>query len=138
MSKFYDKRLFEKGSKNIFTFGSNLRGAHGAGAAKFALLHCGAKYGTIGFCGRSYGIPTKNEFIQTLPLEIIKQYVDLFLSFAEQSPNLVFFITPIGTGLAGWKHKDIAPMFVEAPSNCILPEAWGNVQEAKKCLTSGG
>ena len=30
----------------------------------------------------------------------------------------------IGTGLAGYRHEDMAPMFKDAPPNCILPEEW--------------
>jgi hypothetical protein len=30
----------------------------------------------------------------------------------------------VGTGLAGYQHEDIAPMFARAPANCKLPEEW--------------
>ena len=32
--------------------------------------------------------------------------------------------TAIGTGLAGYEHTDIAPMFVNVPPNCSLPDEW--------------
>jgi len=104
----------------IFVFGSNLSGIHGAGAAKFALDHHGAKWGQgVGLQGNSYAIPTKDKNITTLPLTEIKMYVDHFLLFAEDS-DLTFQVTRIGCGLAGYTEKDIAPMFREAPRNCIL------------------
>jgi hypothetical protein len=109
----------------IFVFGSNLAGVHGAGAAKFAREHHGAIYGKgIGLQGNSYAIPTKDLNIETLHLETIKLYVFDFLTFASQHPELQFNVTRIGCGLAGYKDKDIAPMFAGAPNNCLLPTEW--------------
>lgn len=110
---------------DIFVFGSNLAGIHGAGAARFAVLHHGAIYGQgIGLQGRSYGIPTKDERIETLPLEVISLYVDEFKAFARSRPNLTFYVTPIGCGLAGYKRPQIRPMFDGMPSNCRFAETW--------------
>lgn len=111
--------------KKIFVFGSNLRGAHGAGAAAYAHQHHGAILGVgVGIQGNSYGIPTKDTRIRTLPLESIKPYVDQFIGFAKAHPELTFQVTAIGCGLAGYKPKDIAPMFADAPSNCEMPPEW--------------
>lgn len=99
----------------IFVFGSNLAGRHGAGAAKFAVENYGAKYGQgVGLQGSSYGIPTKDFNVITLPLSKIKPYVEEFIEFAKTHPELKFNVTKIGCGLAGYKVTDIAPMFVEA------------------------
>lgn len=107
----------------IFVFGSNLAGRHGAGAALFARKKCGAIYGQgEGLQGQSYGIPTKDENIQTLSLTEIAFHVDRFKKFATEHPEFEFEITPIGCGLAGYKPRDIAPMFLGAPNNCILPD----------------
>ena len=115
---------------SIFVFGSNLAGRHGAGAALHAHKYHGAVYGQgIGLQGSSYGIPTKNHRIQTLPLETIRAYVDQFIHFAHQHPEMRFEVTRIGCGLAGYKDKDIAPMFREAPENCQLPEGWRALAE---------
>lgn len=109
-------------ANEIFVFGSNEAGIHGAGAAKFAVKHHGAKYGQgVGLQGNSYAIPTKDHNIQTLPLDRIKEYVDKFISFAGICPNMVFRVTAIGCGLAGYTPEQIAPMFAHAPVNCILP-----------------
>lgn len=112
----------------VFVFGSNLAGRHGAGAAKFALENRGAIYGQgIGYQGNSYGIPTKDQNIETLPLDIIKDYVDVFLSFAKAHPELTFQLTPIGCGLAGYKPTDIAHMFSSASGNVLIPEEFKQV-----------
>lgn len=123
-------RQFHNGKwdgESVFVFGSNLVGRHGAGAAKYAVDHCGAIYGQgWGMQGNSYAIPTKDKYIKTLPLEDIKEWVNDFLIEAKLCyyPDTRFFVTALGTGLAGYKHEDIAPMFKNAPDNCILPIEW--------------
>ena len=108
----------------IFVYGANEAGIHGAGAAKHALKYHGAQWQKIGSVGNSYGIPTKDHSITTLPLDRIKVYVDEFIRYATANSELQFQVTAIGTGLAGYQHRDIAPMFTCAPSNCHLPDEW--------------
>lgn len=109
-------------SKTIFVFGSNLAGRHGKGAALYARQHHGAVYGQgIGLQGDSYAIPTKDEAIRTLSLREIRGYVNAFISFACRHPEMMFNLTAIGCGLAGYKPSDIAPMFRHAPPNVIKP-----------------
>lgn len=111
--------------KEIFVFGSNLAGIHGAGAAYHAHRHHHAEWGVgIGRTGNAYGIPTKDEKIRTLPLHEINVYVLDFLEYAEDHPELIFNVTRIGCGLAGYTDKDIAPMFEDAPENCKLDSEW--------------
>jgi hypothetical protein len=109
----------------IFVFGSNEAGRHGKGAALEARLHWDAIYGQgEGIQGSSYGIPTKDVFLRTLPIDAIRVHVDRFLLFAYDHPEDEFMLTPIGTGLAGYSHEQIAPMFTDAPSNVIFPKEW--------------
>lgn len=111
--------------RTIFVFGSNRAGRHGAGAALWARIHRGAIPGQgEGLQGDSYGIPTKDERIRTLPLDAIRAGVDRFLTFARENPDLAFQVTRIGCGLAGYTDTDIAPMFAETPDNCQLPPGW--------------
>lgn len=117
-------------SEHIFVFGSNEAGRHGAGAALYARLRQGAIYGQgEGLQGNSYGIPTKDAQIKTLPLHIIAVYVKHFKEFAVDNPDMTFQVTPIGCGLAGYTPADIAPLFLDAPSNCILPAEFGGPGE---------
>lgn len=107
---------------DVFVFGSNLSGRHGKGAAKVALQHYGAQYGNgFGLQGKSYAIPTKDERLQTLPLDRIENYIRNFIEDAKLHPELRFGITHIGCGLAGYNwERDILPLFPEVlPSNCI-------------------
>jgi hypothetical protein len=112
---------------NVFVFGSNHAGRHGAGAALFALQNHGAIYGQgIGLQGQSYAIPTKDYYIRTLSLGLIHGHVDEFIRYAKARPGVTFKVTRIGCGLAGYTDSQIAPMFKDAPINCNLPEGWRN------------
>lgn len=108
----------------VFVFGSNLSGRHSKGAARTA-MKWGAKYGQAsGLQGRTYGIPTKDASIRkTLTLDEIKRFVDVFILFAQDNPQLTFLVTEIGCGLAGLKQKDVAILFKDSVdvSNIHLP-----------------
>jgi hypothetical protein len=109
--------------QTIFVFGSNEAGRHGKGAALYAKQQRGAVYGQgEGLQGYSYAIPTKDGNLRTLEITVIAQGVQRFIGFAAAHPDLCFEVTPIGCGLAGYEPKDIAPLFVDAPDNCQLPE----------------
>jgi hypothetical protein len=110
---------------SIFVFGSNKAGRHGKGAALCAMREHGAIYGKgEGHFGNSYAIPTKDQYIVTLPLDKIYDHVKKFIAYANAHPELTFSVTRIGCGLAGYKDHQIAPMFRDAPNNCQLPDGW--------------
>ena len=82
-------------------FGSNLAGRHGAGYALYCRIHHGAIYGQgIGLQGDSYAIPTKDRALKLLSLERIQEFVEDFMHFALEHPELEFNVSPIGCGLA--------------------------------------
>ena len=106
----------------VFVFGSNLKGMHGGGAAYAAYKKFGAVMGQgVGLQGQSYAIPTMQGGVET-----IKPYVDEFIEFAKAHPELFFYVTRIGCGIAGFKDKEIAPLFSEAVGveNICLPESF--------------
>lgn len=106
----------------VFVFGSNLQGRHGKGAALWAVQHRGAINGVgIGEQGNAYAIPTKRTPWQSMPLDEVEAHVRAFLAYARAHPELQFQVTPIGCGLAGFSPAQIAPMFRDAPANCLLP-----------------
>lgn len=111
--------------KEIFVFGSNRAGRHGKGAALYARNFCGAVQGQgEGLQGESYGIPTKDENLKVLPLAAIAGHVATFLAFARNHPELIFNVTPIGCGLAGYRQEQIRPLLEPLPSNCRLTNDW--------------
>ena len=99
----------------VFVFGSNLGGRHGAGAARLA-REWGAVWGNpVGLQGRTYAIPTVDASVRnTLSLEEIRPYADEFIQFARLHPELTFLLTDVGCGLAGLRADEVAPLFREA------------------------
>ena len=111
----------------IFVFGSNLSGAHGGGAARYAYEKFGAVWGEgVGLHGQTYAIPTMQGGVET-----IKPYVDQFIAFAMQHPELTFLVTRIGCGIAGFTDEEIAPLFKAAMlvDNILLPGSFCKILE---------
>lgn len=116
------ERIMELAPNEVFVFGSNLGGNHGGGAALLAYRKFGAIWGQgVGLQGQSYGIPTMQGGVET-----IKPYVDEFIEFAKQHPELTFLVTRIGCGIAGFTNEEISPLFEEAHGveNIVLPPGW--------------
>ena len=111
-------------SDEVFVFGSNLAGMHGGGAAYVAFKKFGAVMGCgVGLRGQSYAIPTMQGGVET-----IMPYVDEFIAFASDHPELFFYVTRIGCGIAGFRDKEIAPLFAKALGleNICLPKSFIN------------
>jgi hypothetical protein len=120
--------ITELKDNEVFVFGSNEAGIHGAGAAKLAREKFGAEGGNgFGLQGKSYAIPTKDYNIITLDLIEIKDYVNSFLLFAKERMDLIFLVTEIGCGLAGYHPRDIAPLFKNASENVFLPKRFVDI-----------
>ena len=114
--------ITELRSDEIFVFGSNLAGMHGGGAAYAAWRKFGAIMGQgVGLQGQSYAIPTMQGGVET-----IRPYVDEFIAFAKAHPELFFYVTRIGCGIAGFRDEEIAPLFTAAKGvpNICLPESF--------------
>lgn len=118
----------------VFVFGSNEAGRHGLGAAKIAAGRFGAIYGvgdgymtnseTISlFDQHCYAIATKNKYIKTLPIDVVKRNIEKFVGFSKGS-QLQFFLTRVGCGLAGYADDQIAPFFKECGDNVNFPKEW--------------
>lgn len=123
--------IFDLKRNEVFVFGSNLSGMHGAGAAAMAKGKFKAVYGQgTGPQGKTYAIPTKGLYAKhSLPIELIRPFVDSFIEYARFTPKRVFLVTEIGCGLAGFKPADIAPLFAKAKSlkNVCLPQSFWDV-----------
>jgi hypothetical protein len=127
------EKLFVEGEPMIFVFGSNEAGIHGGGAARVALDRHGAVFGrSFGMQGRSFAIPTKGtEMVRgkltvgsSLRIEKVESYVYQFIEYAKNNPQTKFQVTQIGCGLAGFTPEQIAPLFKDAPDNCLFDDAW--------------
>ena len=114
--------ISELKADEVFVFGSNLAGMHGGGAAYTAFKKFGAAMGCgVGHRGQSYAIPTMHGGV-----EDIRPYVDEFIRYAAEHPELFFYVTRVGCGIAGFKDREIAPLFAEARElkNVCLPKGW--------------
>lgn len=119
----------------IFVFGSNYAGRHGKGAALTALRKFGAISGQgTGIMGQSYGIATKDRNLKVLPLSAIDTQIYRFIKYAILHPELIFIVTPIGCGLAGYKSRDIAPLFYKynIPANVVMPDEFKTYKPTQK------
>ena len=112
----------------VFVFGSNPQGRHGAGAAKAAVDYYGAEYGNgFGFQGQSYAIATID-----LRLPGRRNICDEFIVFQLQmlekealaNPDLDYLLTKIGCGLGGFTIEQMKKLVdkVDFPQNVILPK----------------
>ena len=120
--EFTPERITSLRADEVFVFGSNLAGMHGGGAAYAAFQKFGAVWGCgVGLQGLSYAIPTMQGGGET-----IKPYVDEFIDFARSRPDLFFYVTRIGCGIAGFADAEIAPLFAAARAvpNICLPESF--------------
>lgn len=113
------------GTNEIFVFGSNLRGAHGGGAAYLAQDKFGAENGIgEGMTGHSYALPTKDYNIITRSLFDIYESVVRLFQCVQDNPDKLFMVTKVGCGLAGLTVDQIAPMFRQfmGLDNVSLPQ----------------
>jgi hypothetical protein len=127
LGPFTPERIQSLAPDEVFVFGSNLGGFHGGGAARAAMDKFGAVWGQgIGLQGQSYAIPTMQGGVET-----IKPYVDQFIEFALSRPDLFFYVTRIGCGIAGFTDEEIAPLFRSALAvdNIALPKSFHDILE---------
>jgi hypothetical protein len=109
----------------VFVFGSNLAGRHGAGAAKQAREQFGAQLGVgEGRTGQTYALPTLDENLKQLSYKELALAAERFISYAWRNPNTVFHLTKVGCGLAGYDEERIKVLFAWTPRNVVKPEGW--------------
>jgi hypothetical protein len=117
--------LLELQDKEVFVFGSNLGGRHGAGAARYALENFGAIYGMgHGLQGRSYAFPTLDQNLKQLDSKLLSRFALTFYHTAANWPHYVFMLTKVGCGLAGYTEAEMKWYFKFAPDNVVKPEGW--------------
>lgn len=117
--------ITELAPNEIFVFGTNQYAKHGGGAALIASRKFGAIYGEspIGLVGNTCGIITTSFNDVPVSLEFIRSQVETLYYFALLRPDLKFFVTKIGTGIAGFSIEEIKGAFFLPfkPKNIILP-----------------
>jgi len=112
-------------SNEVFVFGSNTEGRHGAGAAKTAVDKFGAKYGKAkGLQGQSYAIVTKDlpKGNRSVSLDSIYQQVIDLNDRAKVRDELKFYVTKFGTDLAGFTVEEIKQIWKDIQENYIIAD----------------
>lgn len=131
----------EMSGNNIFVFGSNPEGRHGAGAAK-AAMKFGAKYGIgRGHKGNTYALPTKNlkrgyfevstgivyhtAGARSLTEKQISDNIQELYDYAVSNPELMFVISyqVNSRNLNGYSSLEMIKMFTinkVVPSNIVF------------------
>ena len=108
----------------VFVFGSNIQGMHMGGAARVAYSKFGAEWGNgEGLQGQLYALPTMEG------IESTKLAADHFAECAKEHPELKFFVTAVGCGIAGYTPEEIAPLFKDAAmlDNVNLPVSFWKI-----------
>ena len=123
--KYTPDHITSLAQNEVFVFGSNLQGSHSGGAAAAAARYFGAVWGQgVGMQGQCYAIPTMHGGV-----DAIRPYVDEFIRFAKEHPELKFLVTKIGCGIAGFTIEEIAPLFYHVIDceNVILPKEFDDI-----------
>lgn len=121
----------------IFVFGSNPEGRHGAGAAKVAAIHFGARMGQgVGLHGNSYALPTKdlrvkeNNGLRSISKETIVANIKALYRTASKLPSKKFKVAYRNVeeaSLNGYTGIEMMEMFNEAgtiPGNIVFSKEW--------------
>lgn len=131
---------------DIFVFGSNPKGRHGFGAAKYAVDFFGAIYGQgRGLQGRSYGLITKNlnknyyekstnityreTGYKSVKKSLIYENIKELVNFAIKNEHLKFYVAYKNeyNSLNGYKPKEIIELFLlqkKLPDNIIFHDSF--------------
>jgi hypothetical protein len=108
----------------IFVFGSNMQGMHAGGAARIAMAKFGAEWGNgEGLQGQCYALPTMEG------VDSVKSAIERFTKYAEEHDEYIFYVTPVGCGIAGYQPEEVAHFFDKAAEldNVYLPISFWKV-----------
>ncbi len=131
--KTYSGKVTSLQPNQIFVFGSNPEGRHGAGAAKYAKDNFGAIYGQgEGLQGQSYALPTKdlrvkaNNSLRSISPQDITSNIKKLYDVARANPTKEFLVSDYSeSNLNGYTGQEMANMFNAAgpiPSNMVFNE----------------
>lgn len=133
--KTYKGVIVKLADNQIAVVGTNPQGRHGAGAAKWAHHNAGLKYGhSMGLCGQSYGIITKDlrkDRHPSVERDRIENQILHLYGKAMTRPKLEFlvFYDGIGPYLCGYTPQEMAEMFsaYPIPGNVVFEEEFAKL-----------
>ena len=118
-SKFTPRVISSLDHNEIMVFGTNALGKYRSECSKVALEQFGAEWGKKeGISGNTYAIPVIDQ-----DLDFIKKHIDDFINFAQNNPNLIFYITRIDKDIRDYDLDKIALLFKDSLEidNIVLP-----------------
>jgi len=121
---FTPEKIEELKENEIIVVGTNMNGAHGGGAARFAADRFGLMEGIAeGLSKQSYAFPTLNkDYSKRTLLQMAYSKVKLY-QVAEENPEKTFYVTKVGCGIAGFSLEDMRQVFKgPTPENVVLPK----------------
>ena len=152
--KYYEGLIGNLKDNEVFVFGSNPEGRHGAGAAKFALMKFGAKYWNgRGIQGNAYALVTKNlkkgyvekstgkkyDFSgeRSVSLPDIRINIEELYKYATENPEKSFMIAyqANSKNLNGYSDIEIFNVFnknIEVPKNIIFNDSFKKFYKEKE------
>ncbi len=110
----------------IMVFGSNKQGDHFGGAANYAYQALGAEWGKgEGLSGQTYAFPTLNfattaknsnprQYVNIEHKVSVREFMESFMKLKQcmlDHPELTFYVTKLGLGIAGWDLKTVHTLF---------------------------
>ena len=120
-------------SEPIYVFGSDLAGNHDQDTATFAArVHSAEQGNGSGSSGNAYAIPYRSSERNLLPVDVVKNYVDSFFTYAQDNAETRFQIARFGCESGANDDDAMARLFAKAPQNCQLPGVWVRVLDAKE------
>lgn len=123
----YQGTITELKPNQVFVFGSNTQGRHGAGSARWARLHAGARNGIAsGPQGQAYAIVTKDltqSFHPSVARRSIIFQIRMLYIHAFQRPEKEFLVAYSGTrtNLNGYTPAEMRQMFRDAEQGVKMP-----------------
>lgn len=127
----YQGLITKLGPDQIFVFGSNIHGRHGAGTAKIAFEKHGAIMGMgFGRQGKCYAIATTDLSVKSrpsVPTKYVVAQIQGLYNYAIHNPHLEFLVayTTRGPFLSGFTLNHLVAMFsaiVPIPVNIVFEE----------------
>ncbi|MBT5491936.1 hypothetical protein HOK00_06735, partial [bacterium] len=156
---FYEGNVSTLKENEVFVFGSNPEGRHGAGAAKVAMNKFGAIYSKgRGLYGQSYALPTKNltenyeeqissrkvikykkAGFRSISKDQIKSNIKDFYKVARKEKDKVFYIAykNDSKNLNGYSSEEMIEMFFEGfrlPKNIVFSNTFEDLLKEKGYL----
>jgi len=130
MNKTFTGFITKLEDNQIFVFGSNTEGRHGAGTALIARQKYGAKYGQAkGIQGKSYALITTDltkKYRPSVDKSIVESNIKELYDYASLNLDKEFLIayTASNKNLSGFTGLEFAEMFgkFDIPSNIIFED----------------